>query len=189
MSEASPEWITALLGYWKLYGRHAKNGQIFIWTNACVLFHMNQLVCRRKTKTTVGDQINTVSKTNKHRTRWSKFTDENACLCITDWWIELKEFGVVCLFIIHLFLQIFPKLVVVYLCTHTLSCAPATQHKHVLSPQHNICSQAVTADGVQVTSALRFATLVAAVLGLSDMVMVMVYSVFYKPFWGVKTTT
>jgi len=38
---------------------------------------------------------------------------------------ELKAFGVVCLFVIHLFLKIFPKLVVVYLCT--LSCAPATQ--------------------------------------------------------------
>jgi len=48
--------------------------------NAYVLFHMTQLIFRSKTKTTVGDQPNTVSKTNKHITRWSKFTDENACL-------------------------------------------------------------------------------------------------------------
>jgi len=45
--------------------------------------------------------------------------------------IELKEFsvvkfGVVCLFIIHLFLQIFPKLVGFYLCTHTKLCTRNT---------------------------------------------------------------
>jgi len=49
----------------------------------------------------------------------------------TEEWIELKEFGVVkfrviCLFIIHLFLQIFPKLIVVYLCTHTKLCTSNT---------------------------------------------------------------
>jgi len=36
---------------------------------------------QKQDKTRVRDQINTVSKTNKHRTRWRKFTDENACLC------------------------------------------------------------------------------------------------------------
>jgi len=35
--------------------------------NVCALFHMTQLIFRSKTKTTVGDQINTVSKINKHR--------------------------------------------------------------------------------------------------------------------------
>ena len=38
----------------------------------------------------------------------------------TEEWIELNwRFGVVYLFIIHLFLQIFPKMVVIYLCIHT----------------------------------------------------------------------
>jgi len=32
-------------------------------------------------KTTVGDQRSKVRKTNKHRTWWSKFTGESACLC------------------------------------------------------------------------------------------------------------
>jgi len=32
-------------------------------------------------KTTVRYQISTVRKTNKHRAWWSKFTDENTCLC------------------------------------------------------------------------------------------------------------
>jgi len=49
-----------------------KNGQIVIWLNACVLFHMTQLILRSEKKITAGDQINTVSKTNKHRTRWSE---------------------------------------------------------------------------------------------------------------------
>jgi len=40
--------------------------------NVCALFHMIPVIFRSKTKTTVGDQINTVSKKNKHRTRWSK---------------------------------------------------------------------------------------------------------------------
>ena len=49
-----------------------KNCQIFIWMNACVLFHMTQLIFRSTTKTTVVDQINRVSKTIKHRTRWNE---------------------------------------------------------------------------------------------------------------------
>jgi len=36
------------------------------------------------------------------------------------------KFGVVCWFIIYLFLQIFPKLVVVYLCAHTKFCTSNT---------------------------------------------------------------
>jgi len=59
---------------WKLYGRHAKNGQIFIWMNACVLFHTTQLIFTSKTKTTILDQINRVSKIIKHRTRWNERT-------------------------------------------------------------------------------------------------------------------
>jgi len=31
-------------------------------------------------KTTVGNQISKVRKTNKHRRWWSKFTDESSCL-------------------------------------------------------------------------------------------------------------
>jgi len=48
-----------------------------------------------------------------------------------------------------------------FICAYTLSCAP--EHKHDSPPQRNICSQAITADGVQVISALRLATLVAVV--------------------------
>ena len=28
-----------------------------------------------------------------------------------------------------------------FICAHTLSCAPETQHKHALLPQHNICDK------------------------------------------------
>jgi len=84
----------------------------------------------------------------------------------TEEWIELKEFGVVkfgvvCLLIIHLFLQIFPKLLIVYLCTHTKLCTSITTQTR-FAPATWHMSQAVTADGVQVTNALRLATLVAA---------------------------
>ena len=141
MSEASPEWITALQGHWKLYGKHAKNGEIFIWMNVCVLFHMTQLIFRSKKKTTVEDQINTDSKTNKHRTRRSKITDENACLCTqksgSNWNEGIWSGKIWCgLFIYYSFIS--PNF---FKPGRRLfvSCAPATQHKHVLPSQHNIC--------------------------------------------------
>jgi len=77
VSESGDEWITAFNAELQpselqpLKGGMQK-GRLFIWMNACVLFHMIPMIFRSKTKTTVGDQINTVSKTNKHRTRWSE---------------------------------------------------------------------------------------------------------------------
>jgi len=56
----------------------------------CIVSYDSADIQRQK-KTTVGDQINTVNKTNKHRTRWSKFTDENPRLCMQKSgsnWIE-----------------------------------------------------------------------------------------------------
>ena len=119
-------WVDYSSGHWKLYGRHAKKGHIFIWTNACVLFHMTQLIFRNKTKTAVGNQINTVSETNKYRTRWSKFTDENACLCTQQSgskWIE----GIWCgLFVCYSFIsQNFSK-AGRRLFVHTKLCASNT---------------------------------------------------------------
>jgi len=66
---------------------------------------MTQLIFRSKTKTTAGDQINTVSKTNKHRTQRSKLTDENTCLCTQKSgsnWIERISCG---LFVCYSFIS------------------------------------------------------------------------------------
>jgi len=46
------------------------------------LVNQPRLSLKSVEKTTVGDQISTVRKTNEHRTRWRKCTDESSCLCI-----------------------------------------------------------------------------------------------------------
>jgi len=41
-------------------------------------------------KTAVGNEISTARKTNKHRTRWSKFADEESMLIYTKEWIKFN---------------------------------------------------------------------------------------------------
>jgi len=73
------EWITALYCYWSLYGRHAKNGEIFS-TQFLFIYYSK---------------------------------------CCQSWW--------------------------------SFHFAHHYTRKHVLHQQNDICSQAVTTDGVQVT--------------------------------------
>jgi len=64
----------------------------------------------------------------------------------------------ICLLIIHLFLQILPKLVVVHLCPQLY-----TQTRFALATQHMFTSSHHRWGTAQVTSARRLGTLAAAV--------------------------
>jgi len=41
-------------------------------------------------KATVGNQLHSVRKTNKHRTWWSKFTDEESMRMYTKDWVKFN---------------------------------------------------------------------------------------------------
>jgi len=82
---------------------------------------------QKQDKTTVRDQINTVRKNKQAQnavTRWRKFTDEKRIPRYTEEWIELNWRN-----LLFIYLSKFFQSWSSFVRAHTLSCAPATQHK------------------------------------------------------------